>query len=181
MCASCVTTTSSASDDASTSAATAASDDTGTICRPAPWASPCATDAAMRMPMNEPGPLPSTMASRPVTATPASASAARIIGTSRRVCSLSCSSWRSTTASPTRTATEQASEDVSIASNFMPRPPGSRERRGMPRPRHVNRSRASVPAPAGTYCHNACRRCGDRTAPRHRNRFRRAAGDPPPA
>ena len=68
--------------------------------------------------MNDPGPLPSTMASRRGKCMPLSVSTSLIIGVSRRVCSLACSSWRSITTSPTLNATEHASEDVSIASKF---------------------------------------------------------------
>jgi hypothetical protein len=63
----------------------AAIDETGTICSDAPKASPCATDAAMRMPINEPGPLPKTIASRSGNDAPASTSSESIIGINRRV------------------------------------------------------------------------------------------------
>ena len=123
MCASWVTTTSSASCSQKICAATAASEETGTISSPDPNASPCATDAAIRMPMNEPGPFPSTIASRSVSSTDVSCNSSWIIGTSRRVCSRGCSSCRSAMSPPCCNATEQATDEVSIASRFMQRRP----------------------------------------------------------
>src|SRR4030066_2153155 len=102
---------------ASTPCASAASEETGTTGISAPKASPWATPAPMRSPVNDPGPRPKAIASRRVRVKPVSASSSSTMARMRPEC---CGpvSKRSTTSPSFQTATEQASGEASGARSF---------------------------------------------------------------
>ena len=85
----------------------------GTIFKSKPNASPCATEAPIRIPINEPGPFPKTRTSRSDRVTPAFWIILLIIGIRICVCAFGSTMCDSKVLPFISNATEQASEDVS--------------------------------------------------------------------
>src|SRR5262249_52164976 len=103
------------------SSASASSEPTPTTPTPRASASPWATPAAMRRPVNEPGPSPYATPSICDSSRRASPSSSSTIPRTRSAWRCSAGSLLENSASPRLAATEQASVEVSIASRFMER------------------------------------------------------------